>query len=383
MMCLGASIYEATLHGHESLVLPAVDRWRKLTGFYPAILPLWSPFDHDLPAPQGGRFPADWLLAGLRERGVEPAVFAHSADERGWATHGYEAILRGERDRAIERWGLRAAEYGERLILRWDQEVNGRFPWSMREPAEYIRVFRRVSDRIRHVAGARNVELFFCPSLRGQDQGLDIIESYYPGDDWCQQVGFDGFSRTDVWVPLAEQWGPTIRRLERMTSRPLVVGEFGRRIDLPDRDAWLASLRDVTGVSAAVYFDMDLPFFESPQHHWLMGGPMRKVYADLPRCKPLVQAPRPSPEPEPSPSPSPAPTPSPSPAPSPSPSPGTSPLASPSPSPGASPSPSPGASPSPSPGASLSPSPGASPSPSPGASPSPGPSPSPSSTTRP
>ena len=81
-VCLGAALYEATLHGDETLVLPAVDRWADVTGFYPALLPLWSPFDLELPAPRGGIFPADWLLQGLRERGVEPAVFAHSADER-------------------------------------------------------------------------------------------------------------------------------------------------------------------------------------------------------------------------------------------------------------------------------------------------------------
>ena len=94
-LCLGVALFEATQHGDETLVLPAVDRWRELTGFYPAILPLWSPFDLELPAPRGGIFPADWLLQGLRERGVEPAVFAHSADEVRWRTHGYEAILRG------------------------------------------------------------------------------------------------------------------------------------------------------------------------------------------------------------------------------------------------------------------------------------------------
>lgn len=305
-MCLGASVYEATLHGDEALVLPAVDRWQALTGFYPAILPLWSPFDLDLPAPRGNGFPADWLLEGLRERGVEPAIYAHSADEPRWRTHGYEAILRGERDEALEQWGQQAAAYGQRLIFRWDHEMNGKFPWSLREPSEYIRVFRHVSERIRRVAGARNVEFFFCPSLRGQDAGLDIIESYFPGDPWCQQVGFDGFSRTEQWEPLAEQWGPTIRRLQRMTDRPIVVGEFGRRVDLPQRDEWLASLRDVRDVSTAIYFDMNLTFFDWPGHHWLMGGPMRQVYASLPRCKPLVHEPRETPSPEPSPEPSPS-----------------------------------------------------------------------------
>ncbi len=326
-LCLGAAVFEATQHGDESLVLPALDDWRKRTGFYPAVLPLWSPFDTDLPAPRGGRFPADWLLAGMRERGVEPAIFAHSADERGWRTHGYEAILRGDRDEAIERWGLAAAAYGHRLVLRWDQEMNGSFPWSERDPAEYIRVFRRVSDRIRRVAGASNVQLHFCPSLRQQRDSLDVMESYYPGDEWCQVVGFDGYSRSERWEPLAEQWGPMLRRLARMTDRPVLVGEFGRRVDLPDRAGWLASLADVEGVDAAVYFDMDLPFFEWPGHHWLMDRPMRAVYADLPRCRRIEREPAqlPSPSPEPSPQPSPSAGPSPQPSPSAGPSTGPSP----------------------------------------------------------
>ncbi len=303
-MCLGAALYEATLHGDETLVLPAVDRWREVTGFYPAILPLWSPFDLELPAPRGGIFPADWLLQGLRERGVEPAVFAHSADEARWKTHGYEAILRGERDEALEAWGVAAAAYGHRLILRWDQEMNGKFPWSDRPPREYVAAFRHVSDRIRRVAGARNVELHFCPGLRGGRPGLDTIESYYPGDEWCQHAGFDGYSRTEEWIPLAEQWGPIIDRLGTISRRPILVGEFGRRIDLADRDGWLATLSDVRGVEAAVYFDMNLPFFEAPSNHWLMDRSMREVYASLPRCRLIRAEPRATPSPEPSPVPS-------------------------------------------------------------------------------
>lgn len=288
-MCLGAAIYEATLHGHEWFVLPAVDRWREETGFYPALLPLWSPFDLDLPAPRGGRFPADWLLAGLRRRGIEPAIFAHSAGAPRWSSHGYEAILAGKRDEALEAWGIAAAAYGRHLVLRWDQEMNGGFPWSDRDPRQYQAVFRHVSRRIREVAGARNVKLYFCPSARRNEKGLDLIESYYPGDDACQVVGFDGYSRQERWLPLAATWDPLIERLRRMSGRPIVVGEFGRRIDLPQRAAWLASLREVQGVAAAVYFDMDLTHFEAPAHHWRMSGPMRAVYRGLPRCEGRVR----------------------------------------------------------------------------------------------
>jgi beta-mannanase len=189
--------------------------------------------------------------------------------------------LRGGRDEAIERWGQAAAAYGDPLILRWGHEMNGTFPWSRRPPEEYVRVFRRVSDRIRRVAGATNVRLYFCPMIRMRDTGLDTMESYYPGDEWCQLVGFDAYSKTERWMPLAERWGPIMARLKRMTGRPVVVGEFGRRVDRRQRDTWLASLADVKGVRGVVYFDMDLTRFKWPQHHWLMDEPMRHVYASL------------------------------------------------------------------------------------------------------
>ena len=289
VMCLGVSIYEATLHGDETQVLPAIDDWRVLTGFYPSILPLWSPFDRDLPAPRGSGFPADWLLRGLRMRGIEPAIFAHSASGANWQAHGYEAVLAGDRDEALEQWGLAAAAYGHRLLLRWDQEMNGGFPWSKRDPDEYVAVFRHVSQRIRDVAGAHNVELGFCPSLRKNVAGLDPIESYYPGDGWCQFVGFDGYSRTETWEPLAEQWGPLLEPLRQMSAQPIVVGEFGRRIDLPQRAAWLASLRDVQDVSAVIYFDMDLTHFKEPAQHWRMNRAMREVYRKEPS---MLRSPR-------------------------------------------------------------------------------------------
>jgi hypothetical protein len=284
-MCLGAAIYEATLHGHEWFVLGALDRWRDETGFYPSVLPLWSPFDLDLPAPRGGRFPEGWLLDGLRRRGIEPAIFARSAGKASWPTHGYEAILAGERDEALERWGQAAATDGHRLLLRWDHEMNGRMPWSRRDPETYKAAWRHVSHRIRAVAGAGNVELYFCPTLRVNGPGLDLIEAYYPGDEWTQVVGFDGYSRTEGWLPIAEQWAPLIDRLGRMSARPIVVGEFGRRVDLPQRAAWLRSLEDVRGVAAAIYFDINLTQFERPGHHWRMNTAMRRIYSELPRCE--------------------------------------------------------------------------------------------------
>ena len=285
MMRLGASLYESTLHGDETLVLPAVDRWKRQTGFYPSIVPLWSPFEHDVPAPRGGQFPSDWLLRGMRKRGVEPAVFAHSATAATWATHGYEAILRGERDEALEAWGHAAAQYGHRLILRWDHEMNGFFPWSWLPQQLYIDVFRHVSDRIRKVAGAHNVKMHFCPILAIAGPDLDVVESYYPGDDWVQRVGFDGFSWYQKWEPLAQRWGPLIDRLERITDAPIIVGEFGRRIDYRERPEWLDSLRAVRGVASVIYFDMNLTHHPYPMHHWRMDAAMRKVFKRLPKRK--------------------------------------------------------------------------------------------------
>ena len=87
------------------------------------------------------------------------------------------------------------------------------------------------------------------------------------------------------WEPIPEQWGPLLRRLRRMTDRPVVVGEFGRRVDLPDRDRWLTTLADVSDVDATVYFDMDLTQRAWPDHHWLMDRPMRAVYAGLRRSR--------------------------------------------------------------------------------------------------
>ncbi len=162
-------------------------------------------------------------------------MYAHSAGRADtWTTHGYEAILAGERDEALEQWGLAAAAYGHRLLFRWDHEMNGSFLWSGRDPDQYTAVFRHVSDRVRNMAGASNVEFFFCPSLRQTRAELDLIESYYPGDEWCQCVGLRRLLPDRALGAAGPSSGArSSTDSKQMTDRPIVVGEFGRRIDLP------------------------------------------------------------------------------------------------------------------------------------------------------
>lgn len=268
-MRLGVSLYEGTIHADGTRLVDAIRRWRLQANRFPTFVPIWNPLSKAGTAPVGGDFPAS-LMSAVYALGVEPMIYMTSmtnADTE--AERGYESYIAGDHDVQLEAWATAAASYGERIIVRFDQEMNADWaPWGAKPKWQFRQAFAHVRDVIKTIAPL--TQFYFCPTGKPK-----AIEEYYPGDSDCDFVGFDCYSRReDQSIP--EQWNPLIRACQQVSNKRIIVGEFGRRSDLPNRAAWLEGLGRVDGVAIANYFDMDVP-----SGSWSMTPNMRKLYGKL------------------------------------------------------------------------------------------------------
>lgn len=246
----GVSLIEGTQHEDGTRLLAAIDKWKRQAGRYPRFVPIWLPFDRPRQAPRGGGFPDMALMMGLRRRGIEPMIYAHSQSHRRFTDYDYGSYIRGEHNAELDAFAQDAADYGGRLIFRWDQEFSAKwFPWGQRPPRQFKRAWRKVMERM-----PDNIKPYYC----GWGPQANALKEYYPGDEWVDFVGFDQYSVGKNWKPLNEAWRPAKRALRSVTDKPIIVGEFGRNRGAGERGQWIRTLDNVTGVWAALYFDMDL-----------------------------------------------------------------------------------------------------------------------------
>ncbi len=106
---------------------------------------------------------------------------------------GQDALLRdvaaGAYDARIVGICTTLAAFDRPVLLRWGHEMEletGRYPWSNRDPGEYVAAYRHVVDRCRSVAST----IFYVWSPAG-NAGLD---RYWPGREYVDYVGLSIFS---------------------------------------------------------------------------------------------------------------------------------------------------------------------------------------------
>lgn len=205
------------------------------------VVPQWVPFDKDLWGPASDFIRPSWAH-GL------PLINIQS----GLGPEGYTRMLAGEFDDRFAELKRDLRHYPTAMV-RWDWEFDGNpldwRPWSGMDPALYIEGFRYASlgfDR----------PLFWC--------GTSVFERwhpYFPGRRWVSHIGWDQYSRLTT-RPLNVTWPKRIREAQRIAGKgiPVVVGEFGSLVSLPERDRikQLRTILKVDDLYAAAYFDINM-----------------------------------------------------------------------------------------------------------------------------
>jgi hypothetical protein len=160
------------------------------------------------------------------------------------------AIASGEFDAYIRASARSAARWRRPVFLDLAQEMNiPGYAWSPgvhgNTPALYIRAWRHVVSIFR-AEGARNVRWVWAPNT--DCDGRCPFSAFYPGDEWVDWVGLDGYNLAGVhggpWKQFQRIFGGSYRVLTSLTDKPVMIAETASGENGGSKAQWIVNMRD-------------------------------------------------------------------------------------------------------------------------------------------
>lgn len=120
--------------------------------------------------------------------------FKYSALAIGLSMVNHEgAVARGERDELIRRFGEFFQSLGNRpVFLRIGYEFSG--AWNHYDREDYLTAYKRIKDTYDEM-GIENVAYVW--QSHGFEEPKELLETWYPGDDYVDWCGYSFFARGD------------------------------------------------------------------------------------------------------------------------------------------------------------------------------------------
>jgi len=162
------------------------------------------------------------------------------------ADYEMSKILSGQFDAYIDQFATDVKELGLPVVIRFDQEMNADYyPWSdtmaYNQRGEYVRLWRYVVDRFRAIGADKYVIWHWTPN-RVDDIPQRQIASFYPGDDYVDWVGVDGYWRNkSKTYDFGVTYNRTLALLRALTDKPIFIGEVGATENGGHKVAWINS----------------------------------------------------------------------------------------------------------------------------------------------
>lgn len=185
-----------------------------------------------------------------------------------WTTA--KSIAAGDHDAYLRTYLSAVATWGKRIYLRPMHEMNGGwYPWgygvSGNTAGDLVAAFRRIVTIGRSV-GASNVRWVWSPNV-GQFDRVSYA-SIYPGDDYVDWLGLDGYNwgtsqSWSGWQSITSVMQSSYDAITDLSSRPLMIGETASSEHGGDKAAWIrrAFLTDLPSamprIRAVVWFNED------------------------------------------------------------------------------------------------------------------------------
>ena len=191
----------------------------------------------------------DPTLAAFASTGATPVI--------DWSCTSDASIIDGSQDALITSYADALRAYGRPVFLRWFWEMNlVALPRAANclgtlGAAGYVQAWQHIFD-IFQQEGATNVSFVWCPSIAGPG----FAASYYPGNQFVDWIGVDGYDRaqnsnfiTTQFLPFYQYWIPN--------QKPMMIGETGATTDQATYLANLAADLPSTfpGIKAVLYYD--------------------------------------------------------------------------------------------------------------------------------
>lgn len=153
------------------------------------------------------------------------------------AEYSLQNITSGNFDAYITAWATAAKNYRYPIFLRFAHEMNGDwYPWcgakNSNDVSKYIAAWKHVYDIFKGL-GADNVTWVWCPNADSvPSQVWNSADNYYPGDQYVDWIGIDGYnwgtSRAgSSWQTFDQIFTTVYSSLTAShPSKPFMLGEF-------------------------------------------------------------------------------------------------------------------------------------------------------------
>jgi len=213
--------------------------------------------------------------------------------------------------------GHAAPDGGRRVYIRLDWEMNANFsPWEVgkasncttlaAKEAEYVQMWQHFHDEFMSEGGFDSTQVAWVYSVYEDNEGPsctgpegDYVAQTYPGDDYVDWVGIDGyaFPPTPNGAPYETPgsiFDTMLTELRGITSKPVSIDEVGAATHgtgAPDapaatKDGWIADYFDwveTNNIGMTLWFNIDLGATGS-LHSWAVFCNKNGGLAD-PYCK--------------------------------------------------------------------------------------------------
>ena len=284
-----------------------LDEYANLVGQRPSIVMWYRGLDQPL------MYSSE--MSNLAARGATPMVSLEPVDING-ADIPLSQIAAGNYDTYLHKAAAVAKGWGSRLVIRFAYEMNlspdAGIPWGGGRGAiagnsagDYIAAWRHVVSIFR-ADGASNTEFVWAPNI--DDGGIPFTQ-YFPGDEWVDDVGLDGYnwgsafeSTGHKWLSLGDTFASSYATLTQLSSKPVMLTETASAEIGGDKASWIRRgfLNEIPQlfprVSAAIWFNVQkesdwrvdssqasLEAFREVAASSLYGGPVPyKPVADVP-----------------------------------------------------------------------------------------------------
>jgi hypothetical protein len=155
----------------------------------------------------------------------------------------YDTILAGNWDSYIKTFANDAKLYGGQVIIVPFSEMNGNWnPWSgtigVNTPEKHIAAYQYIR---KFFNGISNVKFGWAPNHDSvPNTAGNQLEKYYPGDQYVDYVGVDGFnfSKNNSWNTFDQIFSSTISKL-KIYNKPIYIFSFASGGSGVQKASWI------------------------------------------------------------------------------------------------------------------------------------------------
>ena len=173
----------------------------------------------------------------------------------------FKMIVNGSLDPTIKARAAGAKALKEKFFLDFAAEMNGDEAWSGNDAKLYVDAYRHIHDLF-VAAGATNVVWAWCPNVTDTDGTNAATLSYYPGDDYVDWTGVDGYNwGGGEWQTFSEVF-KDIYPLLAGKKKPILIGEMASSETAGNKSAWINAMipslkSDFPLIKGVIWFDVN------------------------------------------------------------------------------------------------------------------------------